>query len=196
MSNARKHLIFVASVAIPALAVASLAAASLTLAMPSSTSFYLDSYNANNNSGGNSVSAPITFVDGHTYRITVSGTFSAWGAWPHRRCGKPEPSAVYLSPASDGQTVTAVGDDALFEFAHPLYKGRCTSGLPRYQGLFQINLGSGWHSFVPTGGIPSRPTRNDHVYKGTIIGTGTVPRFRIVDWHPSDNNGQLRITIS
>jgi hypothetical protein len=195
----RKHLSALAGVLALGLAGASLASATTPtttpIVAPSFRSFYLDSYNANNDSGGNSVFAPIALTSGKTYTLTVAGTFSAWADWPHRRCGQPEPSPVYNSPASDGQAVTTVGDDALFTFARPLYSGRCPSGLPRYEGLFQINLGSGWTRFVPTGGVPKKPTSNDHVYSGTVVGQGAVPRFRIVDWHPSDNDGQLLITI-
>ena len=60
-------------------------------APPATTSFYLDSYTANNASGGNSVTGPNVLVAGQTYTLEVQGTYSAWGDWPYRRCGKPSP---------------------------------------------------------------------------------------------------------
>lgn len=161
----------------------------------SSSSFFLDSYNANNASGGNSVTGPSALVAGQTYTVKVQGTFSAWAAWP-RRCGEPRGSAVYASPPSDRQPVTPVGDDAVFRFAHPLFIGKCSHHRPFPTGYFQVNLGNGWKPFVPDGGVPRGPSRDTHPYTATIIGQGVKPRFRIVDHHTSDNNGQLRITIS
>jgi len=166
-----------------------------------STSFFLDSYNANNASGGNSITGPQVLVNGQTYALTVQGTFSPWASWSHRRCGLPEPSAVYPSPAADHQPVTAVSDDAVFRFAQNVDPGPCPS-YPRRSFQFQINLGSGWKPFVPDGGVPAAPSdtssdaANDtHPYHKTIVGQGVKPMFRIVDHHPSDNNGQFKITI-
>jgi hypothetical protein len=166
-------------------------------ASPTSTSLYLDSYTANNSSGGNAVMGPDVLVAGQTYTLEVQGTYSAWGDWPFRRCGKPGPSPVYRSPASDGNSTQPVGDDAVFRFAQPLFIGKCPrKTLPRPTGLFQVNLGNGWKSFVPDGGIPKKPTKGTHPYTATIVGQGVQPQFRIVDWRPSDNDGQLLITIS
>lgn len=165
-------------------------------ASPASTSFYLDSYNVNNSSGGNSVSGPSVLVSGQTYTLEVQGTYSAWGDWPYHRCGRPGLSPVYRSPASDGNAVEPVGDDAVFRFAQPLYTGRCPHDFPKVTGTFQVNLGNGWKPFVPDGGVPEHPTRNTHAYTATIVGQGVEPRFRIVDWRTSDNDGQLLITIS
>jgi hypothetical protein len=166
-------------------------------ASPTSTSFSLDSYSAGNSSGGNSVTGPNVLVAGQTYTLNVQGTYSAWGDWPFRRCGKPSPSPVYRSPASDGNPVEPVGDDAVFRFAQPLFKGKCPrTSLPRPTGTFQVNLCNGWKSFVPDGGIPNKPAKGTHGYTATIVGQGVQPQFRIVDWHPSDNDGQLLITIS
>jgi hypothetical protein len=165
-------------------------------ASPAATSFYLDSYTANNASGGNSVTGPDVLVSGQTYTLEVQGTYSAWGDWPYHRCGRPGVSPVYRSPASDGNPVEPVGDDAVFRFAQPLYTGKCPHDFPKVTGTFQVNLGNGWKPFVPDGGVPKHPTRNTHAYTATIVGEGVQPRFRIVDWHPSDNDGQFLITIS
>jgi hypothetical protein len=165
-------------------------------ASPAATSFYLDSYNGNNASAGNSVTGPDVLVSDQTYTLEVEGTYSAWGDWPYHRCGRPGPSPVYRSPAPDGNSVEPVGDDAVFRFAQPLYTGKCPHDFPKVTGTFQVNLGNGWRPFVPDGGVPTRPTRNTHAYTATVVGQGVQPQFRIVDWRPSDNDGQLLITIS
>jgi len=141
------------------------------------------------------VTAPIVLAQGQSYRLTVRGTFSAWAKWP-KSCGRPERSAAYPSPASDRQPVTPVGDDAVFRFARPSYTGICPTNRPAVTGTFEVNPGSGWKPFVPTGGYPAKPTRGNHPYAATIVGEGVKPQFRIVDWRASDNNGQLLITIS
>ncbi len=164
---------------------------------PSSYSFYLDSYNANDHSGGNTVTGPNVLAGGQSYTLLVEGTYSAWQDWPFRRCGQPEPAAVFPSPASDGQPATSVGDDAVFRFAKPLYSGTCKRhALPHATGSFQIDLGNGWKSFTPNGGIPRRPSAGTHPYTATILGTGVKPQFRIADWRTSDNNGMLKLTIT
>jgi len=160
-----------------------------------SASFFLDSYNANNASGGNFATAPIALVKGVSYRLKVHGTFSAWAVWPHT-CGRPGRSAVYPSPAADHQPATPVGNDAVFRFAQPSQRGKCSANLPIVTGTFQVNLGSGWKPFVPSGGYPAEPTGGNHAYVARIVGQGAKPQFRIVDWHTSDNNGRLLISIT
>jgi hypothetical protein len=156
---------------------------------------FLNSYSATKVDGGSEVHGGIRLKSGDTYTIEVQGTFSAWSDWPYRRCGKPEPSAVYRSGGRDD---VPVGDDAVFRFAEPLYTGKCPrAALPRRTTTFQINLGSGsgWTPFVPDGGVPRKPTSGTHRYTETVVGTGKTPKFRIVDWMPSDNSGELMITI-
>jgi hypothetical protein len=48
-------------------------------------------------------------------------------------------------------------------------------------------------------GDPSKPSANkrttQHPYTFSFTGEGVAPQFRFVDFHPSDNSGQFRITI-
>jgi hypothetical protein len=141
---------------------------------------------------GDTQTYPLRFFTGKSYTISVTGDFSAWGDWPGRHCGNPQASPLFSSP---GRPSTPVGDDAVFRFARPLYRHDCPSAVTYASNYFQINLGDGWKPFVPNGGVPSRPA-TDHRYFETVIGLGDAPQFRIVDWDPSDNDGELKITVT
>jgi hypothetical protein len=143
---------------------------------------------------GPTVRAPVVLAAGQSYTIRVTGTISVWGTWSNP-CGHPEPRPEYLTP---GVPVTPTGDDAVFRFANHTTNRDCRT-LPRKTGLFQINLGSGW--FSPTAvGNPSSPHGNQggeqHPYTFRVTGQGKPPQFRYVDFHPSDNDGALKIVIS
>jgi hypothetical protein len=135
--------------------------------------------------------APVVLVNGRSYAIRVSGTISVWSFWAANPCGHPRPRPEFPTP---GQ-ITPTGDDAVFRFAfHVHFSGDRCEPVPRRTGLFQINLGSGW--FSPTAlGNPARPARA-HEYSFRVVGQGFEPRFRYVDYHPSDNDGKFRIVIS
>jgi len=194
-----------------ALAVSAAAASSASAA----TTFYLNSYNSTDAASaafcsspammittvpgcGNSVTAPIVFETGTVYTVKVVGSVSAWGAWPSVRCGKVEPSSQFPSP---GRPNNPVGDDAQFRFAKPLYKGSCPK-LPQKTQYFQVNLGSKWFHPIANG-KPSKPSPDNHKtggeqdpYTFTFTGEGAAPQFRYVDYHPSDNSGQFKITVN
>lgn len=138
---------------------------------------------------GPEATANLVLRTGQSYTIRVSGTISVWDFWSDP-CGSPLPHPQFPTP---GQS-TPTGDDILFRFAdHVHFSGNRCEPLPRRTGLFQINLGSGW--FLPTAlGNPSRPTRS-HEYSFRVVGQGAQPRFRFVDYHPSDNDGKFRIVI-
>lgn len=143
---------------------------------------------------GPTVTAPMRLSNGQAYSIRVSGTVSAWGYWATRSCGVPETRPEF--PTSDAPSPT--GDDAVFRFASHTASRDCRH-LPYRSGLFQINLGHGW--FVPTAlGNPTKPSGNrgadQHPYTFRVLGQGSRPRFRFVDWHPSDNDGEFKIVIS
>jgi hypothetical protein len=146
---------------------------------------------------GSSVTAPVVLTTGATYTVTVVGAVSAWGAWPYRRCGKPEPSSEFASSPIPNRPA---GDDAQFRFAVPLYLGKCTK-LPKKTSYFQVDLGSGW-SHPVANGEPSKPSNDNdkagdqHPYTFTFTGEGVAPQFRFVDYHSSDNSGRFKITIS
>jgi hypothetical protein len=155
---------------------------------------WLNSYSPTVVDGGSEVQAPFALTAGATYKIMVSGTFSAWGSWGYQRCGLPDPSAVYASP---GIPNIPVGDDAIFRFAYPRYTiGGCRKVLPQHTKFFQLSLGAGWAAFTPNGGAPAEPKDGIHCYTETVTGTGTDPQFRIVDWDPMDNSGELKIEIT
>jgi hypothetical protein len=178
-----------------------------------STSFYLDSYNAVNASNsfcsganlltpttppgcGSSATAPVVLALGSSYTVNVSGAVSAWGEWPFRRCGKPDPSSQFASP---GITNRPAGDDAQFRFAVPLYVGKCLH-LPIKTSFFQVNLGSGWFHPVASGN-PSKPSNDNksggqHPYAFTFVGQGVAPQFRFIDYFPSENSGRFKIVVS
>lgn len=145
---------------------------------------------------GPTVTAPLRLARGQTYLVHVTGTISVWGFWVAHPCGHPLARPAYPIP---GVPNTPTGDDAVFRFAIHLRpaNGRCVR-LPIKMGLFQINLGSGW--FVPTAvGNPSKPSRDhgdQHPYTFMVTGQGERPRFRFVDNHPSDNDGEFKITVS
>jgi hypothetical protein len=194
--------------------VAGLSALSVAPAGATTTSFYLDSYNAVDASHsfcsganlltpvtppgcGNSVTAPVVLTGGGSYTVNVSGAVSPWGEWPFRRCGKPDPSSQF---ASTGITNRPAGDDAQFRFAVPLFTGKCVH-LPKKASVFQVELGSGWFHPVANDN-PSKPSNDNnkageqHPYTFTFVGEGIAPQFRFIDYHPSDNSGQFKIVIS
>ena len=179
------------------------------------TTFYLDSHNATDApsqsfcSGasmlltttppgcGSSVTAPEVLASGAVYTVNVLGAVSSWGAWPSPRCGKPEPSSEFSSP---GRPNNPVGDDAQFRFAIPLYKGKCPK-LPKKTQYFQVNLGGGWFHPIANGD-PSKPSKDtaktgeQDPYTFTFTGQGVAPQFRYVDYYPSDNSGQFKISVT
>jgi hypothetical protein len=192
-----------------------LAAAIVIPAQAVSTTAYLDSFSATDASSpgfcsgpkmlepltpvgcGNSVTAPLVFETGVLYTVKVVGAVSSWGAWPYKRCGKPEPSSEFGSSAI---TNRPAGDDAQFRFAQPLYIGTCHFNNPKKTSFFQVNLGSGWFHPVATPS-PAHPSNDgdkagdQHPYSFTFTGQGVAPQFRYVDYHPSDNSGRFKITI-
>lgn len=180
----------------------------------STTTAYLNSYNATDASGsgfctgaammtstppgcGSTTTVPVVLTSGTSYTATVFGAVSAWGSWPFNRCGKPEPSSQFASPAI---TNRPAGDDAQFRFAIPLYGAKCHFKVVK-TAFFQANLGSGWFHPVAIN-EPSKPSGDNkspaeqHPYKFTFVGQGVAPQFRFVDYHPSDNSGQFKIAVT
>lgn len=145
---------------------------------------------------GPMVSAPTVLRAGQSYTIRVQGTISAWSYWVAHPCGNPEPRAEFPTPGP----LTPTSDDAQFRFAIHLRPIGSCAPLPRKTTLFQINLGSGWFHPIAVGN-PSRPSQrrsesDQHPYLFRVIGQGVAPSFRYVDYHPSDNNGKFKISIS
>jgi hypothetical protein len=205
------HLARLAAVSGIALGLPTLATAPADAA---STTFYLDSYNAVDASPsfcsganlvssispagcGNTITAPVVLASASSYTVTVAGAVSVWGAWPFRRCGKPDPSSQFASP---GIMNRPAGDDAQFRFAVPLFTGKCPH-LPKKAPFFQVNLGSGWFHPVANGD-PSLPSTDNnkggeqHPYVFTLTGEGVAPVFRFVDYHASDNSGRFKIVVT
>lgn len=180
-------------VALAAVAVGIGATGALAGAAPSARpeTVFLDSFTANDSSGGNSLQASTVLTVGKKYLIEVSGTFSAWQDWGPEACGVPGAAPTYDSPT---RAATEVGDDAVFRFAAPESGGSCGSTTYPYASkLFQINLGSGWEAFAPLVNR-TKPNKN-HTYFAVVTGQGSAPMFKITDWYPSDNDGELKITI-
>jgi hypothetical protein len=145
---------------------------------------------------GPTVKASVLLSAHQSYTIRVTGTISVWNFWAAAHCGTPEPRPEYPTAGE----ITPTGDDAVFRFAIHMRdpSGRCDP-VPFRSGLFQMNLGSGW--FSPSAlGNPRTPSRDhgddQHPYAFRVIGQGVAPRFRFVDYHPSDNHGKFKIVIS
>jgi hypothetical protein len=184
----------------------------LTASAAAATTFYLDSYNAVDASHafcsganllptvtppgcGNSITAPVVLGTESSYTVTVVGAVSAWGAWPHRHCGKPAPSSQFASP---GIANKPAGDDSQFRFASPLYLGKCPK-LPQKTSFFQVDLGNGWFHPVANGNQPSHDNdkaSDQHRNTFTFTGQGVEPQFRFIDYHSSDNSGRFKIVVS
>jgi hypothetical protein len=191
-----------------------LSALTAASAAATTTNLYLDSYNTMDASNpfcsgtnllttatppgcGNEVTAPVVLEAGTSYTVNVIGAVSPWGAWPYRRCGKPEPSSEFASP---GLANRPAGDDAQFRFAIPLYLGTCPR-LPEKVSFFQVDLGGGWFHPLANGDPSKPPGDNDpagdqHPYTFAFTGEGVAPHFRYIDYHPSDNSGRFKIIIS
>ncbi len=164
--------------------------------VPSATAkrIFLNSWAPSHAAGGDTTSYPLTLTTGTQYTVLVEGTFSAWNDWAGRKdCGSPGAAPIW---GSSGRKNTPVGDDAVFRFASPLLKKDCPNVTVRATGTFQMNLGGGWKSFVPDGGVPSAPSTGVHAYHETVTGQGAEPKFRIVDWYPADNDGELKIKVT
>jgi hypothetical protein len=195
----RVHKAYAAAIAIAVAATASSAA----LGASSETVVYLASNKAKNISQsecirrhgcGPEVTAPVILDSAHQYMILVTGTVSVWEFWP-KACGKPEARPEF--PTRPRNTPT--GDDAQFRFGFHLADRKDCRLLPFKSGLFQINLGSGWFHPIAVGN-PSQPSADQgdvqHPYTFLVTGHGSEPKFRFVDFHPTDNSGKLKIVLS
>lgn len=138
---------------------------------------------------------PVKLTLGTAYLITVKGAVSLYSdqAWYHLGpCGPSSPDPTYPSPHA---TATPAGADPEFVFATPKVTSSCPK-LPYKSTLFVVKLtrhGS-WVHLVPMGD-PARPTKH-HVYVFKVVGRGYRPAFRYFDYHPSDNDGEFRISIA
>jgi hypothetical protein len=138
---------------------------------------------------------------GHSFLVTVEGTFSLWpesnwGSPPIVICGTPEQAPRHASP---GVTNGWVGLDAEIDFAVPLPPGGdCSTlaaqGYPHHPARFRIDLGSGFSHIEPIGGMPSDPWP-DHVYHYLVLGQNVPLSFAWFDSSTSDNYGVLTITV-
>jgi hypothetical protein len=146
---------------------------------------------------GPEVTTPIVLRSGHQYQIVVTGTVSVWEFWP-APCGQPEPRPEFPTLPTRIR-ITPTGDDAQFRFAFHIAGRADCRPLPYKTGLFQMNLGSGWFHPIAVGN-PSKPSGDhgdvQHPYTFLVSGEGSEPKFRFVDYHPSDNSGKFRIAIS
>lgn len=187
------------SAAVAALASAS-ALASTAIGAGGTTTVFLASNDAHDMSRahcvaqggcGAVVQAPVVLQAGARYEIKVSGTVSAWN-FSHYRCGHALSGPQY--PTEGGSTPTT--DDAQFRFASPGIGG--CGRLPVKTGLFQIDLGDGWFHPIANGD-PTRPSGDprhvQHPYTFTVTGLGSAPKFRYVDYHPSDNSGEFKVVV-
>ena len=135
------------------------------------------------------------------FLITVVGNLSMWPAasWiapPNVLCGVPDRNVSTQSP---GVTNYWAGADAMVTFAVPLPPGGdCNNleglGYPRNPGLFQMDLGSGFTSPMPLGGLIANPSPG-HLYKFLVTGDDAVGSFRWLEAITSDNYGVLTIIV-
>ncbi|HEY6396699.1 MAG TPA: hypothetical protein VIX82_04515 [Solirubrobacteraceae bacterium] len=143
---------------------------------------------------GPQVTAPILLDSGRHYKVVVTGTVSVWEFWP-APCGQPEARPEFATSPRP----TPTSDDAQFRFAFHIAGRRDCRPLPSKTPLFQINLGGQWFHPIAVGN-PSSPSGDhgdvQHPYTFLVIGAGSKPKFRFMDYHPTDNSGKFRIAIS
>jgi hypothetical protein len=147
---------------------------------------------------GPSVTASIVLAANTRYLVKVTGAVGVWsgGNWALGTCGKPNRAPEFGSP---GAPSAPVGNDAQFRFASPKFAAKCMA-LPVTSGGFQMKLSNRSAWFHPIAeNHPRKPStdRNgrQHPYTFIVYGLSARPRFRFVDYHPSDNDGEFRIQI-
>ena len=185
-------IVLISGVGALSFATAASACVRMSLSRGPSGDLYLNSWAPNQAASRAGSTDDLVLQAGVSYTISVDGTFSAWGNWTNHTCGTPGYAPEY---GSLNRPSTPVGDDAVFRFADPLDLAHCPKLATYVSGLFQVDLGSGWQVFTPNGGDPATPTTGTHSYVETVVGQGTKPQFRIIDWHPQDNDGELRIVV-
>lgn len=167
---------------------------------PGNQALRLDSYEPNNDGAAGPVRG-VSLPNNKLFVAEVQGTFSYYSAinWVHPQhpwhivCGTALAAPMFQSP--DRPQGGKVGFDAEFVFGRPWRVRRCNRArLPVRWGNFQINTGFGWSHHDPLGGIPTAPSA-EHAYSYALRGTGSRPRFRLLDRQTDDNYGVLHIHI-
>jgi hypothetical protein len=136
--------------------------------------------------------------EGEWFRVTVSGTYSAWFAWQWSSpCGAPEPQPMIPSP---GIQNGPVGTDAEVWFAAAYCDPGdtlccCNVPCPRHHPYFQMNTAGEWLHVEPRGGPYATPLPG-HTYEYTIQGRGQRASFRIYDSQYVDNYGVVLVTVA
>ena len=163
---------------------------------------FLDSHSQNTQYAGPIFIGP---VEKQTlYTITAEGTFSLWNAesWNYICAGIPEDAPIIESnPIPPHQIETGkVGLDAAFVWSYPTTSGSlCTPPNPRpvpYHHVgFQVSTDGGinWTTLDPI----EQAMTAEHIYHYEVISSNTSNQFgfRILDGIPTDNYGQLKITV-
>jgi hypothetical protein len=145
----------------------------------------------------NEVKSKMILVDGHTYTIRISGTYSNWdGAYwaQYGVCaGTPDTAPVYqrLNTAN-----SPVGQDAFYWYAYPKGPGtvslcgKATPPAPDKFLKFSLNGGSTFYYWV------SVPDYNSsHTYTITWVGKNFPLIIDLNDTDFSDNQGMFKIEI-
>jgi hypothetical protein len=161
----------------------------------------LDTREAGNDGAAGPVTTNQPLDDQRWFLVTVQGTTSltdalTWAMPPNVICGIPEQAPQVASP---GVTNHWVGTDAEINFAAALPAGSdCSSmemlGYPPHHTRFQVDLGSGFKSLEPMGGIATDPAPS-HRYRFLIEGEGNLASFRWEDAQTSDNYGVFSIRV-
>jgi hypothetical protein len=154
----------------------------------------LDSHSAGQTGHAGPELTTVPLESGSHYVVTVSGTYSAYGAslmngqpgW--HMCGRP------VAPSRRSPDLT--GQDAELIFATPKPNAVHCPALPRHHANLQMSTdgGSTYAHVEPTGGTPSAPS-SGHAYTYVLIGRGQQAAFRLVDSNTRDNYGKLAIDL-
>lgn len=131
---------------------------------------------------------------GHSYSVTVEGTFSIVPAerWHVPSvCGTPALRPRFPSPGVENGKV---GADAEVQMARTTDHG-CSGRYPRPHNRFQVDVGNGFRH-LPATGEPFGDVAPSDRYTYRVTGTGAAARFRIFDKPATDNYGMLRIVVT
>jgi hypothetical protein len=157
----------------------------------------LDTYENNDKKFIGPIRSNIVFENGKTYRLTISGTWSAWEAswWADVCAGTPEIQPQTASP----DTINGnVGIDVAYIFARPARSSYCgqKEDLPAptfavYPLLISLDGGISWEHLNPD----DQRYNPEHIYTYTIRGKGHLAQIQLNSSTHYDDYGILAIQV-